>query len=165
MTTSVKSPYRKFADLHRSVQNRSMLVPGIIFAAVALMALYAALRPEQYTRYFLTEWQRERISGNLRGLSLTGWGIFVFCVVVAIGFGWRTAIRPYSTPLEAGMLLIFALAWLWWGIDLLLRPESFIKRANARWPRWLVKAFGLILLLGAVGFAYEFGVKAKVLFR
>ena len=142
-----------------------MLVPGIIVAAVALMALYAALRPEQYTRYFLAEWQRERISSNLRGLSLTGWGIFVFCVVATIGFAFRSAIRPYSTLLQAGMFLIFALAWLWWGIGLLLRPDSFIRRANARLPLWVVRVFGIVLLLGAARFGYEFGVRAKALLR
>jgi len=77
----------------------------------------------------------------------------------------RDIVRPHGTLLEAGMLLIFALAWLWWGISLWFRPDSFIKRANVRLPRWLVKVFGAVLLLGAVKFAYEFGVRAKALFR
>lgn len=53
-----------------------LLGAQILFALVGLMGLYAALRPEQYARYFLAQWQRERIAGNLKGLSLIGLGHF-----------------------------------------------------------------------------------------
>ena len=142
-----------------------MLGAQILFALVGLMGLYAALRPEQYARYFLAQSQRERISGNLKALSLTGWGIFIFCIVVVVGIALQGLIRPYGAVLDAGLFLVIALAWLWWGISLLLRSDSFLRRANARLPLWVIKIFGIVLLLGAAEFGYEFVVRTKALLR
>jgi uncharacterized protein YhhL (DUF1145 family) len=142
-----------------------MLGAEILFALVGLMGLYAALRPEQYARYLLARRQRERISGNFKALSLTGWGIFIFCIVVVVGIVLQGLIRPYGAVLEAGLFLVVALAWLWWGISLLLRPDSFIRRANARLPLWVIKIFGIVLLLGAGKFVYEFVVRTRALLR
>ena len=42
------------------------------------------------------------------------------------------------------------------------KPESFLKRSTAPWnhlPAWVIKAFGSLLLLGAIGFLHGFAVK------
>ena len=142
-----------------------MVIPLIIVALVGAMGLYAALRPADYARYFLAAWQRERISDNLRGLSLTGWVIFAGCLVAIVAFSLRSVISPYGAFLEAGMLLVFTFAWAWWGVSLLSKSDSFLRRANVRLPTWLVKAFGLFLVLGAFAFAYEFTAKVRFLLR
>lgn len=137
----------------------------LLIAVMGLMGLYAALRPEQYARYFLAKWQRRRVSGQFNVLSWTGWGIFVLCTVAALVVVIRTTIRPYGVVLEAGMFLVFAIAWLWWGMSLLLRPDAFITRTNARLSLWVVRMFGTVLVLGAASFGYEFIVKAHALLR
>lgn len=131
----------------------------LVFAVIALMALYAALRPEQYARYFLAKWQRERICGQFNVLSWTGWIIFVGCIAAALFVVLRTTVQPYGAVLEMAMLLVFAIAWLWWGVSLLLRPDAFIRRTNGRVPRWVVRLFGTVLLVGAANFGYQFAVK------
>lgn len=60
-----------------------VLVAGI-FAAVALGGLLAAKRPDIYAQYFLAKWQRERLAGNLNGLSWTGWVLFAFGAFASI---------------------------------------------------------------------------------
>ena len=136
----------------------------LLIAVMALMALYAALRPEQYAQYFLAKWQRERISGHFNVLSWTAWIIFVGCIATALFVVLRTTIQPYGAVLEMAMLLVFAIAWLWWGVSLLPRPDAFIRRTNARLSRWVVRLFGAVLLVGAANFGYQFAVKLRVLF-
>jgi uncharacterized protein YhhL (DUF1145 family) len=142
-----------------------MLQIQIIIAVVGLMGLYAALRPEQYARYLLAEKQRPTTSHELKVLSLTGWGIFAFGVIAVCGIALQGVIRPYGAVLDAGLFLVCALAWLWWGMSLLLRPDSFTKRANRRLPHWVIRIFGTVLLLGAAGFGYGFAVRANALLR
>jgi hypothetical protein len=140
----------------------------LIFALVGCMGLLAALRPETYARYFLAEYQRRALSGNFKGLSFTGWIIFSVCfiAIIVLPFGSRlNFLAPVFSPL---FFLVCATAYLWWGVGLLRRPESFIGRLSQPWkrlPTWAIKGFGLLLLLGAVGFLYGFAVRIRVLLR
>jgi hypothetical protein len=140
----------------------------LIFGVTGLMGLYAALRPEQYTQYFLAKWQRERFEGHFDTLRWVGWVIFggcVLAVVFALSQSIRSGILPYRGVFEELMLLVFAAAWLWWGISLLLRPDTFLRRSNVTVPRWGVKVFGPVLLVGAVAFTCLFIMKFWVLVR
>jgi len=143
-------------------------MPLLIFVLVGCMGLFAALRPELYARYFLAEVQRKAVSRNLKGLSLTGWVIFCFCMVVVIAFPFHSKwdlLAPVFGPL---FFLLCAGAYLWWGVGLLRNPESFLKRASEPWsrfPTWVIQGFGSLLLLGAVGFLYGFAVGIKSLLR
>jgi hypothetical protein len=145
-----------------------MLAGLLIFGLVGCMGLFAALRPETYARYFLAEYQRRALSGNFRGLSFTGWIIFSVCTIaiVVLPFGSKlNFLAPLFTPL---FFLVCTAAYLWWGIGLVRKPESSLKRAMEPWnrlPAWTVRVFGVLLLLGAVGFLYGFIVKIRVLFR
>jgi hypothetical protein len=145
-----------------------MLAGLLIFALVGCMGLFAALRPEAYARYFLAEYQRRALSGNLRALSVTGWIIFSACTIaiIVLPFGSRlNSLAPVFSPL---FFLVCAMADIWWGVGLLRNPESFLKRTTEPWnrlPTWAVKCFGSLLLVGAVGFLYGFAVKIKGLLR
>jgi hypothetical protein len=59
-----------------------MLIPLAVAAVVGLVGLLAALQPDAYTRYFLTDSQRERLAGHLKTVSLVGWFIFGTCLFV-----------------------------------------------------------------------------------
>jgi hypothetical protein len=145
-----------------------MLAGLLIIGLVGCMGLFAALRPETYARYFLAEYQRRALSGNFRGLSFTGWIIFLVSAIaiVVLPFGSRlNTLAPVFSPL---FFLVCSAAYVWWGIGLIRDPESFLKRQIGPWnriPAWVIKVFGLVLLLGAVGFSYGFMVKIRVLFR
>lgn len=142
-----------------------MLAPLLIFALVGCLGLFAALRPGEYTRYFLAESQRNALSGNLKAVSLTGWGIFGVCIVVVIAIAFHSkwnVLAPVFRPL---FFLVCAGAYLCWGVALLRNPESFLKRASEPWSRlpvWTVRGFGLLLLVGAAGFLYGFLARIKV---
>jgi hypothetical protein len=143
-------------------------MPVLIFAFVGCMGLFAALRPEAYIRYFLAESQRRALSGNLRGVSITGWIILGGCIVAAMAIPFHSKwdlLAPVFGPL---FFLACAAAYLWWGIGLLRSRNSFLKRATEPWsriPTWVIKVFGALLLLGAVGFLYGFAVRMKGLLR
>ena len=145
-----------------------MLVPLLIFALVGCMGLFAALRPEAYARYFLAEFQRRAVSRNLKALSFTGWVIFCSCLAVVLALPFQSKwglLAPVFSPL---FFLVCAVAYVWWGVGLLRNPESFLKQTTEPWnrlPKWAVKCFGLLLLLGAVGFSYGSAVKIKDLLR
>jgi len=53
-----------------------MIWGALGFGILALVGLLAARRPKIFARYFLAEWQRQRIDGNWDALAWTGWGIF-----------------------------------------------------------------------------------------
>jgi hypothetical protein len=132
------------------------------------MGLYATLRPEQYTQYFLAKWQRERISGQFETLKWIGWLIFGGCVVAILFVvvqSVRAAILASGGALGAVLFLMFAAAWLWWGMSLLRRPDAFIRRTNAHLPRWIVIVFGAVLLLGGIHFGCQFIVRVRSLLR
>ena len=147
---------------------RYMLVPLLILSLVGLIGIFAALRPEAYTRYFLAESQRRALSGNLKAVSLVGWVIFGGCMVVIIAIPFQgkwNILAPVFGPL---FFLVCATAYIWWGIGLLRDPESFLNRASEPWsrlPTWVIKGFGSLLLLGAMGFLYGFAVRMKGLLR
>jgi hypothetical protein len=54
----------------------TMIAVAMIFGFVAFMGLLAAKRPELFARYFLAEWQRRNLAGNMAALSWTGWVLF-----------------------------------------------------------------------------------------
>src|SRR5262249_9363995 len=141
-----------------------MLVPLLIFVVVGCMGLIAALWPETYVHYFLAEYQRKALSGNMKGLSLTGWVIFSGWMVVVIALSFHSKwnlLTPVVGPL---FFLICAVAYCWWGIWLVRRPESFLKRATAPWrriPVWGIRVFGVLLLVGATAFLYGFASRVK----
>jgi hypothetical protein len=145
-----------------------MLVPLLIFALVGCLGLFAALRPEAYARYFLAEFQRRALSGNLKALSFTGWVIFCGCMAMVIALPFQSKwslLAPVFSPL---FFLVCAVAYVWWGVGLLRNPGSFLRRATEPWsrlPAWAVKCFGSLLLLGAIGFLYGFAVRIKDLLR
>jgi intracellular septation protein A len=148
--------------------SNGLIVPILVIAVTGLMGLYAALRPEQYTRYIMAKWQRERIFGRFDTLRWVGWIVFGGCVVMFLFVvlqSVRAAILAYRGGLEAVTLLLFAGAWLWWGLSLLLRPDAFIRRTNARVSIRVVKVFGAVLLLGAVHFSYQLIAKVRSLLR
>jgi len=55
-----------------------------VFAAVALLGLLAAKRPDKFAQYFLAKCQRKRLAGNMSGLSSTGWVLFAFGAFASI---------------------------------------------------------------------------------
>ncbi len=145
-----------------------MIAPILIFAVVGCMGLFAALRPEAYSRYFLAGFQRRAVSGSLKALSFTGWIIFWAClaVVLALPFHshWKN-VAPIASPL---FFLICTAAYVWWGVGLVRKPESFLQRAAAPWNRLPLRGtqcIGALLLLGACGFLYGFIRTAAALLR
>lgn len=140
----------------------------LIFALIGCMGLFAALRPEVYSRYFLAEYQRKALSDNFKGLSLVGWLIFAasLVAVIVIPFGSKlNVLAPVFVPL---FFLVCALAYIWWGVGLLRDPQSFLKRTTEPWnrlPAWVIKGFGSLLLVGAVGFLYGLAVKIRAFLR
>ena len=145
-----------------------MLVPLLIFVLVGCMGLFAALRPEAYIRYFLAESQRRALSANLRGVSITGWIIFAASSVVAIAIPFHSIWHLWTPVFEPLFFFVCATAYLWWGIGLVRKPESFLKRAISPWnrmPTLAIKSLGAVLLLGAVGFLYGFAVRIVSLLR
>ena len=90
-----------------------MLVPLLILALVGFMGIFAALRPEAYTRYFLAESQRRALSDNLKAVSLVGWVIFGSCMVVIIAIPFQSkwnVLAPVFGPL---FFLVCAVAYIW----------------------------------------------------
>jgi hypothetical protein len=145
-----------------------MLAGLLIFMLVGCVGLFAALQPEAYARYFLAESQRRALSSNLKALSLTASAIFVGCMVVVLAIplhGSWNLLAPVSEPI---FFFVCAVAYVWWGIGLLRNPESFLKRTTEPWsrvPTWVIKGFGSVLLLGAVGFLYGFALRIRGLLR
>lgn len=91
-----------------------MLVPLLIFASVGCLGLLAALRPEVYVRYFLAEFQRRALSGNLKAVSFVGWVIFCGCMAVVIALPFQSKwslLAPVFSPL---FFLVCAVAYIWW---------------------------------------------------
>src|SRR4051812_41904332 len=112
-----------------------MFLPLLIFALVGCMGLFAALKPEAYTRLFLAEFQRRALSNNLKAVSLTGLLIFCGCMAVAIAIPFHEKwhiVAPVFTPLA---FLVCSAAYVWWGIGLVRNPEAFLKRASEPWSR------------------------------
>jgi len=145
-----------------------MFVPLLIFALVGCMGLFAALRPEGYTRYFLGESQRKALSGNLKAVSLIGWVIFCGCIAVVIAIPLHSKWDLLAPAFVPFFFLVCAGAYLWWGIGLLRNPESFLKRASGPWrhfPLWVVRGLGSLLLFGAAAFLYGFLSRIRVLLR
>jgi hypothetical protein len=145
-----------------------MLAALFIFVLVGCFGLFAALRPKEYTRYFLAESQRKALSGNLKALSVTGWVIFGGCIVIAIAIPFQRKWNLLAPVLGPLFFLVCAGAYSWWGIGFLRDPGSFLRRASERWrrfPLWALRGFGFLLLLGAAGFLYEFLTRIRVLSR
>ena len=46
----------------------------LLFGLVGCVRLFAALRPEEWTRYFLAEWQRRALSANTKVRFICGMG-------------------------------------------------------------------------------------------
>jgi hypothetical protein len=143
-----------------------MLAPLLIFVLIGCFGLFAALRPAEYTRYFLAESQRKALSGNLKAVSFTGWVIFGGCIVVAIAIPFHSKWNLLEPVLGPLFFLVCAGAYSWWGIGLLRDPESFLRRASEPWSRfpvWAVIGLGSLLLLGAAGFLYGFLTRIRLL--
>jgi hypothetical protein len=139
-----------------------MLIPLLFFVLIGSMGLLAALRPDMYIRTFLAESQRRALSGNLRSASLTGWVIFGGCALTVIALSVGDRLQAFTPVVSPMLFLACAAAYLWWGVALLRRPESFLRRAVEPWSRipvWVVKALGVVLLAGACGFSYGFAAK------
>jgi len=136
-----------------------MWVPLLLLAAFACVGLIAALRPEAFTRYFLAEYQRKALSGQLNFVSTFGWVFFSGSVMLLIALIFQSELS-FLAPIMAPLLfLVCAAAYLWWGIWLVRSPDSFLKRATgplSRLPAWCVRAFGSVLLVGSIGFLYGF---------
>lgn len=56
-----------------------MIEGAIAFAVGALLGLFAAKRPQTFARYFLAEWQRQRLSAYMSEVSWFGWFMFGTC--------------------------------------------------------------------------------------
>jgi hypothetical protein len=104
------------------------------------------------------------ISGQSQGPSLTGWGIFIFCIVV-VGIAPQGMIRPYGAVLEAGFFLVFALAWAVVGNQPIAQARSTYQASKCSSAAMVIKIFGIVLLLGAAKFGYEFVIRRKALLR
>jgi hypothetical protein len=61
-----------------------MLAPLLVFGSIVCVGLLAALRPQVFARYFLTESQQRALSGNLSVISMTGWAMFSGCIAIII---------------------------------------------------------------------------------
>jgi hypothetical protein len=145
-----------------------MIAGLLVFALVGCMGLFAALWPEVYARYFLAEYQRRALSGNFRALSVTGWIIFSGCTVALIVLPFGHKLDLLTPVFSLLFFLVCAVAYLWWGVGLVRKPESFLKQTTDPWnrlPSWAIKGFGSLLLLGAVGFLYGFAMKIRGLLR
>ncbi len=145
-----------------------MLFPLLIFASGCCVGLFAALRPEEWIHCFLAESQRKALSGNLKLVSLIGWVICCSCIVVLVAIPFQSKwylLAPVIGPL---FFLVCAVAYSWWGIGLLRKPESSLKRAIEPWnrsPKWFIKGLGSLLLLVAIGFLYGFAVRIREFLR
>jgi hypothetical protein len=139
-----------------------MWVPLLLLAAFACIGLIAALWPEAFTRYFLAEYQRNALSGQLNYVSTFGWVFFCSSVLVFTAFIFHSELNVLAPIVVALLFLACAAAYLWWGIWLVRSPDSFLKRAPgplSRLPVWAVRAFGSVLLVGAIGFLYGFVIR------
>jgi hypothetical protein len=106
-----------------------MLVPLLVFALVGCIGLFAALRPEEYARYFLAESQRRALSSNLKALSLIGWVIFVGCMVVIVAIPFQSKWNLLAPVFGSLFFLVCAVAYVWWGIGLPAQSR-IISHAN-----------------------------------
>jgi len=68
-----------------------MWVPLLLLAAFACVGLIAALRPEAFTRYFLAEYQRKALSGQLKFVSAFGWVFLSGSVLLFIALTSRAS--------------------------------------------------------------------------
>lgn len=136
-----------------------MWVPLILLAAFACVGLITALWPEAFIRYFLAEYQRENLSGQLRFVSALGWVFLSGSVLLFVALIFQSELNFLAPIVGPLLFLVCAAAYLWWGIWLVRSPDSFLKRATgplSRLPVWSVRAFGSVLLVGAIGFLYGF---------
>jgi hypothetical protein len=146
--------------LFRKVQTLERLayMPQILLGVCALVWLYPALRPQGFTQHILDQYARDRmrLPGDYRMLSWVSWG--AFSVQLCLSIVW-TLIRAFQIPgnqrlVDAGLSLVGAGCYIWWGHFLLRTPQRF----RERWPRlpeWTVKTFGVALLLIAGWLLYS----------
>lgn len=135
-----------------------MWVLLLFLVSFACVGLIAALRPEAFTRYFLAEYQ-QALSGHLKFVAALGWVFVCGSVLVPITFFFHAKLNFLAPILGSVLFLVCAAAYLWWGFSLVRSPQSFLKRARGpvnRLPVWCVRAFGSVLLVGAMGFLYGF---------
>lgn len=136
-----------------------LIVPMLVFALVGCMGLFAALRPEVYSRYFLAGFQRRALAGNFKALSNTGWIIFWGCLAVVLALPFQSHWKDVSPIASPVFFLVCAAAYVWWGLHLLRKPESILQKAAAplnQLPVRAVQCIGAVLLVGAGGFLYGF---------
>jgi hypothetical protein len=120
-----------------------MWVPLLLLAAFACVGLIAALRPEAFTRYFLAEYQRKALSGQLKFVSAFGWVLLSGSVLLFIPLTFQSQLNFLAPIVGPLMFLVCAAAYFWWGIWLVRTPDSFLKRATwplSRLPVWGVRA-------------------------
>lgn len=136
-----------------------MWVLLLLLVAFACVGLIAAFQPEAFTRYFLAEYQRKAMSGKLKFVSAFGWVFLSGSVLLFIVFIFHTKLNFLAPILGPLLFLVCGAAYLWWGVWLVRSPDSFLTRTTgplSRLPTWCVRAFGSVLLVGAIGFLYGF---------
>jgi hypothetical protein len=136
-----------------------MTVVILVFALLGCMGLFAALRPEAYSRYLLAEYQRRALSGNFKVISFIGWIIFAICLAVVLAIPFQSRWRDVAPIASPFFLLVCAVAYAWWGVGLVRKPASFLEQAAAPWNRLPVRGvqgIGALLIFGACGFLYAF---------
>lgn len=86
-------------------------------------------------------------------------GVLVWLCVAFHSSNFQSELNFLAPIVGPLLFLVCAAAYLWWGIWLVRTPDSFLKRATgplSRLPVWGVRAFGSVLLVGAIGFLYGF---------
>jgi len=107
----------------------------VIFELVGCMGLFAALRPENYARYFLGGISAQSALRQLQGTFIDGLVIFSVCTIAIIVLPFGSNLN-FSAPVFSPLFfLVCAVAHVWWGVRLLRNPESFLKQTTEPWGR------------------------------
>jgi amino acid transporter len=148
-----------------------MLFPVALLGLFCCLALFMALKPAAYSKYFLAEFQRRQSERDpdtfFKAISVVGWIMFGVFLLVLIGIAAHAGISRALPYLEVLFFLGCGIAYIWWGIGLFRRPELFLRHTPPfdRLPLVAVKVLGVLLGIGAAEFLYGFVKRLIIILR